>query len=172
MTRLLLAALALASLACAPEPMALNAELHISPKFSAEQQEAIIAAADEWHAATRGRVNLRPVISDSGPQFDRVQPYPLQAGHLGATLPPDWVDPSRGTLIHIDVKDIARTGASVKSVAMHEIGHALAGDEHQKTGLMLAASNCRWDCLDDAALRWFCDERGCPDGFESTCASD
>lgn len=168
MQRLTLLVFLLGCAACAPEPMALSASLHVSTRFDADQTEAVLAAVDEWHTATRGRVALRPVISEASDQFERVRPGKLDGSHLGEMLPADWYDTDRGHTITIDVLDVERFGASIKSVAMHEIGHAL-GLEHARAGLMVGASSCQQDCIDSATLAEFCELRGCPDGYVDTC---
>src|SRR5690606_12178348 len=138
--RFIVLVFALLALACAPEPLPLDATVYVSPLFAAEDAATVVQSLDEWSAATSGMVALRPIM---GAGFGGLTIMPGLAGG-GAALG-EYRRASR--LITLDVPRMRTANIPLLTVALHELGHAL-GLPHADDGLM-NASKAR-PCIDAA----------------------
>lgn len=159
------AALAAAgTMACGtPDRVKLPTTLAVSPDFSAEQTDAIFAAADAWSAATHGVVTLKTEIGSPGNAI-RVAPTDSHYTEMGDTHVVD--DLNADTFIDLSVVadqaehvDHVSMSLELQDTAMHEFGHAF-GLDHIDGGLMDPKKYN--DCAVDAdTLRRFCANYSC-----------
>lgn len=101
----------------------LDSEVRISSAFSVDHQQAIIDGVDAWNEATKTR--LTTSIVDEDPTASPMSDAEAAARKAFGTTHPDTT---------IELKQLTNL-TLFQTVAMHEIGHALALD-HAHAGLM------------------------------------
>jgi len=170
---ILVLALVLTS-ACA-ETIPLHGSVSLDSKFSAEESEEILSAAEQWRQAT-GMVALSISVSDDAEssEFAIVRRDGIYH-HRGLTT-----QTSSNVLIEIWPDDVYNTYeyengipgyGSVEEIALHELGHSF-GLTHQPTGLMTAGGVdhvLRPACIDGYTLAKFCELYDCGT-IRPTCA--
>ena len=120
----ILMVLAPALTACG-NPASWTATVCVSTAFSPDAQTEILAAAEEWHEASHGRVDLHMLVCDGAGDLT-VTPLDMHGEAVGRT-------DGNGQWIHLDVALATRTGAPLQEVAEHEFGHFLTGSaDHSK----------------------------------------
>lgn len=107
-----------------------SAHVCIDPAFSDEQTQAIIDAADEWHVATSGYVDMTFSVGSGCDDLNFVPVNRLREkdGDPALAITDE-------TNIRINVSDVFADGSttddySIKLIATHELGHYLTGSEH------------------------------------------
>ncbi len=164
MTKYLLLLMALA--ACS-ETIPLHGTVSLDSRFSAEETEEVLSAAEQWRQAT-GMVFLTFEVSDKAEsaEFSVVRRDGRDAHRGLTTQTPDRVR------VEIWPADIYNTYeyengipgyGSVEEVALHELGHAF-GLPHQSQGLMTAGGVdhvLRPACIDSFTLTRFCELYDC-----------
>lgn len=120
-------------------------EFIISPEFTPEQQEAIIAAADEWCEVAGACV---PV--SVGEPANVVLGNQELCGEYGAGAR-TYYDPIKAPDIHICAEKV---GDKLFTVALHEMGHTIAGStEHTEPGtVMCSTTECAADHITDSDI--------------------
>lgn len=158
-----------AALACASppvvydEPVEADAEARVSVETvtaSPELADSVASAVERWSAATgRPWVYAGAATEDVGASF-HVAPGEPPEGFVAfayangrVVISPDWV-----------------TSPLIRTVLMHELGHAFRGDHHEGSGVMYygIGDGVMTPCLTQADLVWACRDFSCTD-FASEC---
>lgn len=151
-----------------------NEVVHISRRFTEDEQEQITRAVAEWNKAIP-ELNLS-VSFDDLVQFEwRVFPFDGEGRRYGNTS-------YYNKTVRLDTEALCREqGCShIYSTVLHELGHVLGirgdtgpiVDSHLPKGLM-EASHAGWMCVDRDTLNALCNLRGsiC-DGAKPTCEEE
>lgn len=150
----------------------LNSTFVMDSSFSQEEQEQIVQSLFDWEQVTRGIVNMKLIITDTpnlyGPLPKIIKSYDVNnlTGHCNhdANL----------TTIYINFKVIEMgnyNGITVKSVTLHEMGHAF-GLPHENKGIMIPTFVVQ-QCIDSFTLEQFCDIHHCSmNDVQSNCQND
>lgn len=172
MSRLLalLTLLFLASACTATVP--LHGEVALDSRFSPEESEQILAAAEQWRQAT-GMVSLDFVVTDTPERSDYAivrrsgldQHRGLTTQSSSSVLIEVWPADIYGS---VDYRNGVPDSGSVEEVVLHELGHAF-GLPHQRQGLMLPGGEKDAEgnllpspaCIDAFTLDRFCDLYSC-----------
>jgi len=158
-----------AALACASptsvndEPRDEDAAAQVSVETvtaSPELADSVESAVNRWSAATgRPWVYGGAATEDVGANF-HVAPGEPPEGYVAfayangrVVVSPDWV-----------------SSPLIRTVLMHEIGHAFRGDHHAGSGVMYygIGDGVMTPCLTEADLAWACRDFGCTD-FATEC---
>lgn len=104
---------------CSFEPAPLHyfsteGAVYVSPDFSDEQTDVIVAALASWSEATAGSVALQARIGDGSPQ---IRPVRERDGIIAEFIPSERPE------IVLDTMKAANAEA-LRSVTLHELGHA------------------------------------------------
>ncbi len=165
--RLLLLLLVLSMMACA-ETIPLHGSVSLDSRFSPEETEEVLSAAQQWRQAT-GMVALDISVSDDAEssEFSIVrrdgigQDRGLTTRTPGKVLIEIW--PADIYNMH-EYEDGIPGYGSVEQIALHELGHAF-GLAHQTQGLMTPGGRDapRPACIDSYTLSRFCFLYACED---------
>jgi hypothetical protein len=152
-----------------------NETLHISRKFTEDEQEQITRAVAEWNKALP-ELNLSVSFDDMIHFEWRIIPFEGESsGRYGNTS-------YDKKTVKIDPKLLCRHWGCdhVYSTTLHELGHVLGirgdtgpiNDSHLPKGLM-EAQHAGWMCVDRDTLNALCNLRGsiC-DGAKPTCEEE
>jgi hypothetical protein len=160
----ILAGVAVAALAlcgCAKGPDIRDSyAVGIDPAFSAAEQQEILEAVDDW----RGKVpvELDAYVGPCSPSPDGAICFLHQYPNQGcAGDPVGCTDPSDGE-IQIDVLAAENAGAQYgthvfRTVAAHELGHAMMGHEHLGVGNLMAPylDPAVWEVRPGDVAEWY-----------------
>jgi len=165
---LVAASAGVAALACASPPSA-DDEPHADAvaqssvetvTASPELADSVESAVNRWSDATgRPWVYRGAATEDVGANF-HVAPGEPPEGYVAfayangrVVVSPDWV-----------------SSPLIRTVLMHELGHAFRGDHHASSGVMYygIGDGVMTPCLTEADLVWACRDFGCTD-FASEC---
>ena len=150
----------------------LDSTFVVDSSFTEDEQHAIVQSLYDWEQVTRGKVNMKLIITDTPNLYG---PLPKI---IKSSEPPD--DTTYGytkydadhMTIYIYFKNIeASRFVSTKAVVLHEMGHTF-GLAHSNRGLMVPI-NVNQTCIDDFALKQFCEVHYCSiDEVKSNCPDD
>lgn len=139
--------------------------------FNQDQKDLIYQAAQNWHDATNGFLNMTFVEGEDFPFI------------YNGTLPPNILGMELGDKYHkpvivLDVQDfmvpddhgvehwLANT---FLEVVMHEMGHGYGLDHLNGPGILMNYTPVGITCIDWATIEYLCSSRDCPWGYHSTC---
>lgn len=127
---------------CTPAP-ASSYRVQLSPAFTADQQESILAAVDDWRAVVPVHFDVA-VSACSGDDDCRIcvaPSYETQGEPLGRTERRWWLSGESATST-LFVACIAETTTTLEEAAAHELGHAMALEHTGPGTLMCADGTC------------------------------
>jgi hypothetical protein len=170
----LLAALALAMLACTAAPHTFPSRLYADPSFTTEELGVIQAVLNEWSIATGGLVDDELMVGEAPPGTHRIQRissrdlrarYRKKKGVLAWVHMRDWFGNENHGNIYVVHDRIAKIydGEAylrlLKHVVLHEYGHHL-GLHHEPServvALMSPTIPHSVPCITDVDLAQFC----------------
>ena len=115
-----------------------DAEVAISPLFSAGETEQVMAGIDAWQTASAGKLHLRVHVGGDG--YLTIAPADLSERNDAGVTTYDHDGPGH-TYMQLDAAVLDKLGADgrpwLQATTMHELGHAL-GLGHKPGGLMNA----------------------------------
>ena len=160
-----------------PRGLIFPATLQISPEFTVEEQQAIVAAVDLWKARTNGMADVTPVVGDDQMQKCNIRPVaePLEGAPSAMAVSEGAPQLNACNILVVRKQiDFAKSlwddapshDVMVEQVVTHELGHVF-GLEHleDQKSIMFWSYETQNVGLDDEAVVSFCNLRGCPNGM-------
>lgn len=119
----------------------------ISSEFSPEEVQSIVDGAEVWYEATNGAVEY-----DFSLDAQTADVFFVKADVMPDTTVGLWLYQESSIVL----APSALRKVHLKTIVMHELGHALGIHEHLPApSIMQEVMERSWNCIDDAALERF-----------------